>query len=187
MVLDEERVISRIQQWFEDDFVKLYDFYIQKIYNYIYYKVWNKNDAEDITSETFMKAFDNIKSFDLSKNTKFSSWLYMIASNNVVDHYRKNDKEKSYDWLEDRWEDTNIVWNLDNRHKLNEVLKFLDSLWEDKKEIFVMRIWDQLSYDEISAITGKTVSNCKVIFSRSLAKVIEKFGVIWVIVLILSR
>ncbi|MFZ5341178.1 MAG: RNA polymerase sigma factor [Patescibacteria group bacterium] len=66
----------------------LYDHYFQKIYDFVFYKIGNKNDTQDLVSDVFMKVFENIGSFDIARGTKFSSWIYMIANNVVIDHFR---------------------------------------------------------------------------------------------------
>lgn len=178
----EEMIIKKIQEWEKDLFVKLYDEYIKRIYNFVYYKVWDKVIAQDITSETFLKAYNNIFKFDISKQTKFSSWIFSIAHNLVIDHFRENSKKTDYSWLEDLSEQNDMLDNIENRDKLKNVLEFLNSLDEFKKQVFLMRIWDKLSYDEISGITWKTISNCKTTFSRTLKLVVDKF---WVAALLL--
>ena len=75
----------------------LYELYIDKIYKFIYFKTHHKETAEDLVSQTFFKALENIKGFDPSKG-KFSSWLYRIARNCVIDYYRtKKAKIDIYD------------------------------------------------------------------------------------------
>ena len=84
----------------QDDFGKLYDQHVKKIYEFIYFKTHHKETAEDLTSVTFMKALSNIESFD-EKKASFKTWLYRIARNTVIDHYRM--KRETAD-LEDAWD-----------------------------------------------------------------------------------
>lgn len=175
-------IIKNVQKWREDDFVMLYDKYIKKVYDFIFYKVWDKSTAEDLTSDTFLKAYKNIMKFDITRWTKPSTWLYTIAHNLVIDYYRVNSNEVEYDWIEDIWKDENILENTDNAHKLNQILEFLETFDNDKKEIFIMRIWDQLSYAEIAEITWKSETNAKVIFSRIMKQMVDKFW-IWILLI----
>ena len=86
MLEREGEILREYQAGNLEHFGEIYDVYIKKIYNFIYYKTHHKETAEDLTSETFRKALSNIKSFDTHR--AFSSWLYRIAQNTVIDHYR---------------------------------------------------------------------------------------------------
>lgn len=183
---DEKEIIRQIHKWNKDLFVELYDLYVSKIYEFIYFKVWTKSQAEDLTSETFLKAFKSIDSYKQQEWKKFSSWLYTIANNVIIDCFRKQKPEQSLDELSIKYETPDFVKDVDNKQKLTEILKFLDELWTDKKDIFIMRIWNNIPYDEIAQITGKSVTNCKQIFSRTLKKVYDKFWVLAVLFLILK-
>src|SRR6056297_2278284 len=83
----ESQAINNCQQGQLDSFNWLYERYIKKIYNFIYYKTMHQETAEDLTSQTFIKALNKINSFDSEQGT-FQAWLYKIARNTVIDHYR---------------------------------------------------------------------------------------------------
>jgi RNA polymerase sigma-70 factor (ECF subfamily) len=61
------------------------------------------------------------------------------------------------------------------KNQTEEVIHYLEMLGGDKKDIFLLRIWDEMSYEEIAEIVGKSVENCRQEFSRTLKKVAEKF------------
>lgn len=181
---DEKEIIRQIHKWNKDLFVDLYDLYVSKIYEFIYFKVWTKSQAEDLTSETFFKAFKSINNYKIQEGKKFSSWLYTIANNIVIDYFRALKPEHSLDELSIKYDNPDFVKNADNKQKLTEILKFLDELGAEKKDIFIMRIWNNIPYEEIAQITGKSVNNCKQIFARTLKKIYEKFWIIAVLFLI---
>ena len=109
-----------------------------------------------MTSETFLKAYKNIDIFDINKpNVKFSSWLYTIANNIIIDHYRINEQNNQidYEWLNNISIKSDILDNVEHRHKLEQVMNYLNTLDKIKKDIFIMRIWNNIPYDEISDIT----------------------------------
>ena len=117
---DESQIIARIKNGELNQFGTLYDLYIKKIYNFVYYKTMHKETAEDLTSQTFFKALDNIQRFDETKGS-FSSWLYRIARNTVIDYYRTKKTENN---IEDVWDlsgDENIQSDMDTTQKLQEV------------------------------------------------------------------
>ena len=83
---DEFAIVQSCQKGSVEDFGRLYDLYIKKIYNFIYYKTHHQETAEDLVSIVFTKALKKINTFDNSGT--FSAWLYRIARNTVIDHYR---------------------------------------------------------------------------------------------------
>ncbi|NCO32140.1 sigma-70 family RNA polymerase sigma factor [bacterium] len=68
----------------------MYDKYVDKIYNFVYYKTTNKEVAEDIVSDVFISALNNINSFRIQEGSSVKSWLYKIAYNKIIDFYRTN-------------------------------------------------------------------------------------------------
>jgi RNA polymerase sigma-70 factor, ECF subfamily len=149
------------------DFPGLYDQYVRKIFNFIYYKTHHKETAEDLTSDTFTKAFKKMGDFDENKG-KFSTWLYQIARNTVIDFYRA---KKSYVNIDDVWDlagQEDILRDLDTAQKLKEVKTYLKELDSCQREIVLLRVWEGMSYKEISEIVGRDEGNCRVIFSRTI-------------------
>lgn len=170
--MNEQKIIKKCQKGDLVEFSLLYDAYIKKIYNFIYYKTFSKEIAEDLTSQVFIKTMEKIGSFDSSKG-KFSSWLYQIARNMVVDHYRavKNDAN-----IEDAWDlagDDDLERDADAWQKLSKVEKYLRELKSEQREIIIMRVWQDMSYREIAEILGKSEGNCKMIFSRTMSTLRE--------------
>jgi RNA polymerase sigma factor (sigma-70 family) len=161
--------VKRCQAGDMDAFTDLYDAYVKRIYDFIYYRTSHKETAEDLTSVTFTKAFQNINSFKGSQGM-FSSWLYRIARNTVIDHMRTAKKTVDLEAAANAKSKDNVAGEAEVRDRLDQVKTYLNKLSEDQREIVVMRLWDELSYAEISALTGKTEGNCKVIFSRVMQK-----------------
>lgn len=162
---DELKIIKNCQAGRLSDFGLLYESYIKKIYGFIFYKVYNREIAQDLTSEAFLAALDKIKSFDPKKG-KFSSWLYQIARNKVIDYYRM---KKPRFLIDDAWnlkDDTDIQAGAEAKEKLEKVKAYLQKLSAEQREIIILRVWQDLPYKEIAEITGKSEGNCKVIFSR---------------------
>ncbi|MDD5071297.1 MAG: RNA polymerase sigma factor [Patescibacteria group bacterium] len=168
MEINEEKIIIKCQAGDLADFGCLYDKYIKKIYDFVYYKTLHKETAEDLTSKTFFKALENINNYSSTKGS-FSSWLYKIARNTVIDNYRTEKKTIDITEIWDLKSDEDIEKDAGNRQQLEEIKKYLDKLKPEQKEIVIMRIWDGLSYREIAAITGKSEAGCKMMFSRTIA------------------
>ena len=131
-----------------------------------------------------MKALDKLPKFQIDKNSSFKSWLYTIAYHKVVDTYRKDKPSVSLDDIFEIWKETDIHKLIDNKEKLKEVMVYLKDMKSEHRDVIFMRVWEDLSYKEISDITGMSVSNCKKIFSRTCKKLSEHFA-IFILLLIL--
>lgn len=154
-----------------ESFTIIYNANIKKIYNFIYYKTLNKEVAEDLTSQVFLKVLKNISNF---KSNNFSAWLYTIARHTVIDYYRSNQEVKN---IEDCWDLTsevsliNDVSNSLNLEKIKEAMKFLSA---SDRELLIMRLWLDLPFKEISFSLDKKEATVKVSFGRALNRLRQK-------------
>ncbi len=164
-------LVEHCQKWNLDYFWTLYDRYVDKIYRFIYVKTSKKEVSEDLTSEVFIKALNNINRFKVQSWATFKSWIYRIAHNLVIDYYRCQKEDLALDDYMNLWKIEDFWKALDDKEKVKKVLDFLDTLKKEHKEIVIMRIWDNLSYKEISDIIWLEESNCKQIFCRTIKKI----------------
>jgi RNA polymerase sigma-70 factor (ECF subfamily) len=156
-------------------FDDLYQLYAEKIYRFIYFKTFHRETAEDVTSDVFMKALERIRQFDASRGT-FFAWMYRIARNTVIDHYRTSHPAED---IENGWalsSSTDIERDAEANVALEKVQDALRLLKPEQREVVIMRLWDGLSHKEIADILGMTESNVKQVFSRTIRKLREDFG-----------
>ncbi len=161
----------------KDQFGPLYDSYSEKIYNYIYYRTHHAQTAQDITSDVFFKALSKINTFDPDKGN-FGAWLYRIARNTLTDYYRTRKPEANIDDVWDIASDDDVERDTDVAMQLNRVKKYLDKLPKDKRDIIIMRLWDDMSYQDIANIVGKSEEACKMTFSRAIRQLRESVIII---------
>ncbi|MCU0678942.1 MAG: RNA polymerase sigma factor [Planctomycetes bacterium] len=176
---EELGAIKACQTGQTEEFSRLYDAYIRKIYDFIYYKTTHKETAEDLTSVTFMKALEKIYSFSPAKGT-FQAWLYQIARHTVIDHYRS--KKDAAD-IADIWDlsgNEDLERDLDLRTKLAAVEKYLAKLKVEQRDIIIMRVWQEMSYAEIAAILGKSEASCKMAYSRAISLLRQNVSLIFI-------
>jgi len=157
------------------DFGAIYDENYNKIFNYVYYRLLNREDTEDVVSDVFFKAMDNIKSFD-GIRANVSTWLFRIAANAVNDYYRSKAKivrlplEDMEVLAPDRMCD-DIIRDDDSR-RLRACLISLD---DRTRMVIAMRYWGEASYSEIAEHAGLTEKNVSVILSRGMKRLKEDF------------
>lgn len=179
-------IIIKIKKGDRERFGELYDKYIKKIYDFVYYKTTHKETAEDLTSQIFLKALNGLDSFTDQKDGTFSAWLYAIARNTVIDYYRTKKENKN---IEDVWDlvgEENLERDLDIRATLEEVEKYLKILKPEAREIIIMRVWQELSYREIAEITGKTEASAKMQYSRAINKLRQEISLALYVLFLLN-
>ncbi len=152
-------------------FGKLYDYYQPKIYRFVYLKVSNREEAEDITHQVFLSAWQNIKAYTF-QGFPFSSWLYRIARNRVIDHYRTSKSTQSIEGTEAMLisSQENIVSATDNALEIERIQVALKRLPLDQQDVLIMRFVDDMPHKDIAAALKKTEGAVKVIQHRALKK-----------------
>lgn len=164
-------------------FAVLYSDNIEKIYNFIYYKTLNKELAEDLSSQVFLKVLKNISHF---KSDNFAAWLYTIARHTVIDYYRSSQEFKN---IEDCWDlaaEVNLsddAHNNFNLEKIKQAMKFLSS---SDRELLIMRLWLDLPFKEIALSLNKKESAVKVSFARAMDRLRQKVNPVLFLLISLS-
>jgi RNA polymerase sigma-70 factor (ECF subfamily) len=158
-------------------FAELYDRYVEQIYRYVYRRVSDQQVSEDLVSQTFYDALSHLKSYEF-RGYPFSAWLYKIAHNNVLKWYRANSRVQSVD-LEDISElkgDVDLVKEEIQREEKENVLKVLDCLEFEERELIRLKYFEDVSNMEIAQIMGITANNVGVKLYRALKKFKELIG-----------
>lgn len=151
-------------------FGQLYDEYVEQIFRYVYYKLGNFAEAQDITGQTFLKAFENIDSYEV-RDVAFSSWLYRIAHNMVVDHFRRESRRESVSIDEqpptpsDRGNPVEAVMADMESERLYRAMQ---KLTHNQREVLVLKFVDNLSNGQVAEIMGISVGAVKSTQKRGL-------------------
>lgn len=131
--------------------------------------------SQDVTSETFLKAFERIAQFSCTETGSFSAWLYKIAYTTFIDMIKVKSPDMSLDERYEVSEPLDMIDMYQKKQQTKEIIQFLEQLGGEKKDIFLLRIWEEMDYKEIAEIIGKSVENCRQEFSRTMKKVEERF------------
>lgn len=186
MEIGERKAIIDFQKGRTEDFGRLYSAYAGKIYSFIYFKTQHRETAEDLTSKTFLKALDGLESFDAGKGS-FSTWLYSIARNNVIDFYRTKKNESDINDIWDLPSSDDVERDVEARQKLEKIEKYLRKLKSEQRELIILRVWSDLSYKEISEITGKSEASCKTMFSRCMNELKKEMPLPLILYMLMMR
>tara|TARA_B100001146_G_scaffold214664_1_gene216163 strand:- start:263 stop:850 length:588 start_codon:yes stop_codon:yes gene_type:complete len=136
-----------------------------KIYAFILSKIRNRDLAEDIFQDTFIKVINSLQKGKYNEEGKFLPWVMRIANNLVIDYFRKSKKMRTiaptdnfdiFDILQDG--EKNIEDNLVNNQIHKDLRKLIEHLPEDQKEVLKMRYYAELSFKEISESTGVSIN-----------------------------
>ncbi len=155
-VQDEESLVRRAQQNDEQAFSRLYEEYFERVYRYIAVRVGSRLDAEDITSQVFVKVVQSLPSYKL-RGVPFAAWLFRIARNQIIDHVRKNSVKNETAWMNPlavSQEDPTRLAELNIA--IDEVVKALALLTGAQREVIEFRFIAELSIAETAKSMGKS-------------------------------
>ena len=169
MLEEEKSYIKKAKHGNKEAFGLLYDHYLPKIYRFIFLKVTNKKEAEDISHEVFLSAWQNIHNYRY-EGFPFSSWLYQIAKNAVIDFYRTSKKNLRIEMVdEELFKFTNQdPENLNTALELEKLRKIISYLKPDYQDVLIMKFIEDLSHEEIAAAMDKSEGAIRLIQHRAL-------------------
>ena len=165
----EHTLLERARAYDEDALGELYDQYAPLIYAYLYRRVHDAQLAEDLTSEVFVRVLQAIQSGQFW-HTSFRGWLYRIAHNLVVDHYRKQPPVPMLaldEQLVAAQDDPDSALTEQLSHQ--RLLAAISQLTSDQQQVLVLRFGEQLTAREVAEVMGKSVGAVEALQHRALA------------------
>ena len=174
--MDESALIEQAKTD-KDAFGKLYERYVDRIYNYVYYRTGNRDDAEDLTSRIFMRAMQHIPNYD-DRGIPFSAWLYRIAHNLVANWHRDRSRRKiiSIDdivqWYGHEEGPEFVAQLVEDKEALLAAVRRLPS---DRQELLILKFVDRLPNAEIGVIMGRSEGAVKSLYHRTLLALREEW------------
>lgn len=158
------------------DFIKFYDQYFKQIYRYVYVKVGNSWDTDDIVSDIFRKAYENYASVERN----YASWLFTIARNSIVDFYRQKKgfvvgedfETYAYKYISqfsiNSIEDAEADW--DKKEMLSCLRKSVTCLKPEEMELINLKYFADMKYKDIGLLLNKSSDSVKMKVFRIIKK-----------------
>ena len=154
----------------KEAFGRLYELYVDRIYNYVYYRTGNNADAEDLTARIFMRAMHHIPKYE-DRGLPFSAWLYRIAHNLVANWHRDRSRrqilslDKIMQWQVNEDDPEMTAQIMEDRELLLEAMRRLPS---DRQELLILKFVERLPNAEIGDIMGRSEGAIKSLYHRTL-------------------
>ncbi len=167
---NEEKLLLLASQGDRDAFGLLYERYVDRIFNYVYYRTGNLHDAEDLTARVFQRAMNHIHNYT-DRGIPFSAWLYRIAHNLVANWHRDRSRKQ-----EIPLDDLPILpsrgdhpeKNLVRSQEQEALLKLIRRLPAERQNLLILKFVENLSNAEIGAIMGRSEGAIKSLYHRTL-------------------
>lgn len=165
----ERDLVARAKKHDQIAFAQLYDHYVNKIYRYIYFKVGRQAEAEDLTAQVFLKAWEAVSEY-IWTDRPFAAWLYRIAHNLVVDHFRALHAPFPLDDYHHLEEPGAGPHEIAEQHISSEALQhMLRALTPDQHQVLLLRFVEGYNTAETARIMGKTEGAVRTLQHRACA------------------
>jgi RNA polymerase sigma-70 factor (ECF subfamily) len=175
--LSDEIALTQAAKGDQEAFGVLYQRYVNRIYNYIYYRTGNIYDAEDLTAKVFFRAMRHIPNYKY-RGLPFSAWLYRIAHNLVANWHRDSSRRKEIPLEETIVEKNQVEYpeqklvHLEERDNLLHILRGLPS---ERQQLIILKFVEQFSNAEIGKIMGKSEGAVKSLYHRTLLSLRDEY------------
>lgn len=181
----DKREVSKLKSHDKEAFIRAYDDNVKDIHRFVYFKIGKKEDADDLTSMIFLKAWNHIQNNTLEDAKTLRALLYKIARNSIIDHYRNSgnklsasldDEENPIEIATAEGDQRDQQEKLDQAANLELIKNKLPLLKEEYRELIIMKFVNDLTLEEMADITGKNRGNIRVLLHRALKSLRELVG-----------
>jgi len=159
-------------------FDALYVKYLKKVYTYVFYRIGNVEDAEDITESVFLHALIHLDRYQ-DRGIPFSAWLLRIAHNLVANWHRNSKRRRVVDLdAAEPLQDTSPTPEeaLESEEERRQILALLETLPEERQQALILRYAEGMKHKEIGEVMGKSAGAVKVLIHRSLISLHRGFS-----------
>lgn len=164
----ERDLVERARARDPEAFAELYDRHVARVYRHIYYLVGDLSEAEDLTAQAFLQAWEAIHRYEV-RGAPFASWLLRIAHNLAVSHLRsRRQKAQLPEELVDEGLHRNPEEALQQQADEERVREAILRLRDEQRQVIILRFVEEMEYREVAEIIGKSVAAVRVIQHRAL-------------------
>lgn len=164
--LTDDQLVNLYVSGKDEAFDTLLERYKDRLYSYIYYSVHNSDTADDLFQETFVKVIMTLRNGKYTENGKFYPWLTRIAHNLIIDRFRTEKSENTFsheDFDQEiinstRFSESSTETKIVAEQTREEIFSLIDFLPEAQREIVRMRVYRNMSFKEISEVTGMSIN-----------------------------
>src|ERR1700745_3329985 len=162
-------LVDRAQQGDRDALEELYLLHFDRIYSYLHMSVGNRHDAEDLTTQTFLRMLESIKRFRW-QSSPFSAWLFRIAHNLAMDHFRASRRWQPEEDAPEPPGETEPSAELAAFQSIGRqsMLELIEHLSQEQKQVLTLKFVFNLPNGEVATILGKTEGAIKSLQHRAL-------------------
>lgn len=155
----------------ETALAKIYDAYVKPIYRYHYSRVGNPADAEDLTSQTFMAVIETLPRYQ--DRGRFTAWIFQIARNKAMDHFRGNHNESHVTELAADTVQADALEAIDHNESRAKLKALMRMLNEDEQELLRLRFTAELSFVQIGQLLGRSEDAVR----KSIRRILDRLAV----------
>ena len=167
---DEEEMLVRAARGDREAFGALYEHYVERIFNYVYYRTGNLHDAEDLSARVFQRAMNHIHNYT-DRGVPFSAWLYRIAHNLVANWHRDRSRKQEIALSElpvvpssEERPEAVLVRSQDQ----DSLMRLIRQLPAERQTLLILKFVEDLSHAEIGQIMGRSEGAVKSLYHRTL-------------------
>ena len=169
-------LVSRAQGGQKEAFGLLYEEYERRVFRYVFARTGQVEQAEDLTQEVFVRAFDSLLSYR-DRGKPFSSWLLRIARNLVIDHYRWAAKHRSVELADMQpASDEDPVAEVEKNTEIKRISEAVPNLTPGQREVISLRFGAGLNLAEAAAVMGKSIAAVKMLQHQAVARLKKMLG-----------
>jgi RNA polymerase sigma-70 factor (ECF subfamily) len=176
--ITEDEILIRASQGDRQSFGLLYERYVDRIFNYVYYRTGNLHDAEDLTARVFQRAMNHIQNYT-DRGVPFSAWLYRIAHNLVANWHRDRSRKQEIP-IDDLpvlpTKGDHPERNLVLSQEQDALLRLIRRLPSERQNLLILKFVENMSNAEIGKIMGRSEGAVKSLYHRTLLALRDQLG-----------